>query len=124
MFGNGGDTAEVKGWVTRFAGAFGCEAHFMVSYEALLLTIVAGGQFRTKVGYRVPAMNVNMAAIADVSTLGGEVENGRRGMAEGRAELGDVERRPPLYGRGVLVVARGLTPPALGRFLGGGWATL
>jgi uncharacterized membrane protein YjjP (DUF1212 family) len=123
LFENGADTAEVQGSVTRFAAAFGCEAHLMVSYEALLLTIVAGGQFRTKVGYRVPAMNVNMAAIADVSTLVGEVENGRRGMAEVRAELEDVERRPPVYGRWVVVVALGLTAASLARLFGADWPT-
>ena len=123
LFENGADTAEVQGSVTRFAAAFGCEAHLMVSYEALLLTLVAGGQFRTKVGYRVPAMNVNMAAIAGVSSLVGEVENGRRGMAEVRAELEDVEGRPPVYGRWIVVVALGLTAASLARLFGGDWPT-
>jgi len=63
--------------MVRFAAAFGCEAHLMVSYEVLLLTLVAGEEFRTKVGSRVPAMSVNMAAIAEVSRLVDEVENGR-----------------------------------------------
>ena len=123
LFENGADTAEVQESVVRFAAAFGCEAHLMVSYEVLLLTLVAGGQFRTKVGYRVPAMNVNMAAIADVSSLVGEVENGRRGTAEVRAELEDVEGRPPVYGRWIVVVALGLTAASLARLFGGDWPT-
>ncbi|MFL5282433.1 MAG: threonine/serine exporter family protein, partial [Rhodopila sp.] len=44
---NGADTEQVQASVTRFAAAFGCEAHLMVSYEALLATIVAGDHFRT-----------------------------------------------------------------------------
>jgi uncharacterized membrane protein YjjP (DUF1212 family) len=123
LFENGADTAEVHESVVRFAAAFGYEAHLMVSYEVLLLTLVAGGQFRTKVGYRVPAMNVNMAAIAGVSSLVGEVENGRRGMAEVRAELEDVEGRPPVYGRWIVVVALGLTAASLARLFGGDWPT-
>jgi len=123
LFENGADTAEVHESVVRFAAAFGCEAHLMVSYEVLLLTLVAGGQFRTKVGYRVPAMNVNMAAIADVSSLVEEVANGRRGMAEVRAELEDVEGRPPVYGRWIVVVALGLTAASLARLFGGDWPT-
>ena len=123
LFENGADTAEVQESVVRFAAAFGCEAHLMVSYEVLLLTLVAGGQFRTKVGYRVPAMNVNMAAIADVSSLVGEVENGRRGTAEVRAELEDVEGRPPVYGRWIVVFALGLTAASLARLFGGDWPT-
>ena len=123
LFENGADTAEVHESVVRFAAGFGYEAHLMVSYEVLLLTLVAGGQFRTKVGYRVPAMNVNMAAIAGVSSLVGEVENGRRGMAEVRAELEDVEGRPPVYGRWIVVVALGLTAASLARLFGGDWPT-
>jgi uncharacterized membrane protein YjjP (DUF1212 family) len=123
LFENGADTAEVHESVVRFAAAFGYEAHLMVSYEVLLLTLVAGGQFRTKVGYRVPAMNVNMAAIAGVSSLVGEVENGRREMAEVRAELEDVEGRPPVYGRWIVVVALGLTAASLARLFGGDWPT-
>jgi uncharacterized membrane protein YjjP (DUF1212 family) len=123
LFENGADTAEVHESVVRFAAAFGYEAHLMVSYEVLLLTLVAGGQFRTKVGYRVPAMNVNMAAIAGVSSLVGEVENGRRGMAEVRAALEDVEGRPPVYGRWIVVVALGLTAASLARLFGGDWPT-
>ena len=123
LFENGADTAEVQASVVRFAAAFGGEAHLMVSYEVLLLTLVAGGHFRTKVGYRVPAMNVNMAAIADVSRLVGEVENGRRGLAEVRAELEEIEIRPPVYGRWVVVVALGLTAASLARLFGGDWPT-
>ena len=39
---NGADTETVETAVARFATAFGCDAHLMVTYEALLLTIVAG----------------------------------------------------------------------------------
>jgi uncharacterized membrane protein YjjP (DUF1212 family) len=123
LFENGADTAEVQESVVRFAAGFGCEAHLMVSYEVLLITLVAGGQFRTKVGYRVPSMNVNMTAIADVSRLVGEVENGRRGMADVRAELQDIEHRPPVYGRWIVVVALGLTAASLARLFGGDWPT-
>ena len=66
----------------RFAAAFGCETHLVVTYEALLLTVVSGEQFRTKISHRVPAMNVNMAAVAAVSNLLGEVEAGRWRLSE------------------------------------------
>jgi uncharacterized membrane protein YjjP (DUF1212 family) len=123
LFKNGADTAEVEESVVRFAAAFECEAHLMVTYEVLLLTLVAGGQFRTKVGYRVPALNVNMAAITDLSLLLGEVEGGRRSAAEVRTELEDVENRSPLYGRWVVVIALGLTAASLARLFGGDWPT-
>ena len=123
LFENGADTAEVQASVVRFGAAFGCETHLMVSYEVLLVTLLAGGQFRTKLGYRVPAMSVNMAAIADLSSLVDEVENGRREIAEVRAKLEDIEHRPALYSRWLVVVALGLTAASLGRLFGGDWPT-
>src|SRR5271170_191733 len=105
---NGADTAQVEAAVARFAAAFGCEAHLMVSYEALLLTIVAGDHFRTKIGLRVPAMNVGMTAIEAINRLVEDAESGRCGLGEARAEMDAVEHRPPEYGRWLVVGALGL----------------
>jgi uncharacterized membrane protein YjjP (DUF1212 family) len=123
LFENGADTAEVLESVVRFAAAFGYEANLMVSYEVLLLTLVASGQFRTKVGHRVPAISVNMAAIADVSRLVGEVESGQKGMADAQAALEAVEHQPPAYRRWVVVFTLGLTAGSLARLFGGDWPT-
>jgi uncharacterized membrane protein YjjP (DUF1212 family) len=123
LFANGADTADVQESVARFAAAYGSEAHLIVTYEVLLLTLVASGQFRTKIGHRVPAIGVNMAAITDVDRLLGEVEFGRKGMPEVRAELEAIEHRPPLYERWAVVVALGLTAASLARLFGGDWPT-
>jgi uncharacterized membrane protein YjjP (DUF1212 family) len=123
LFGSGADTAEVQESMVRFATAFGFEAHPVVTYESLILTVVSGEQFRTKIGYRVPAMNVNMAAVAAVSHLLGEVEAGRWGLSEAQKELADVGDRSPVYGRWLIVVALGLTAASLARLFGGDWPT-
>jgi uncharacterized membrane protein YjjP (DUF1212 family) len=123
LLGSGADTAQVQESMVRFAAAFGCEAHPVVTYEALFLTVIAGEQFRTKVGYRVPALNVNMAAVAAVSQLVGEVEAGRRKLAEAREELENIEHRSPVYGRWLVVIALGLTSASLARLFGGDWPT-
>ena len=47
---SGADTTQVQTAVERFAAGLGCEAHLLVSYEALLLTVITGGEFRTKIG--------------------------------------------------------------------------
>jgi uncharacterized membrane protein YjjP (DUF1212 family) len=120
---NGADTEEVEAAVARFAAAFGCEAHLMVSYEALLLTIVAGDHFRTKISSRVPAMNVGLTAVVAVNRLVDDAEAGRRGLAEARAALDAVEHRPPEYARWLVMVALGLTAASLSRLFGGDWPT-
>jgi uncharacterized membrane protein YjjP (DUF1212 family) len=123
LLGSGADTAEVQESMVRFAAAFGCETHLVVTYEALLLTVVSGEQFRTKISYRVPAMNVNMAAVAAVSNVLGEVEAGHWRLSEAQKELGDVEDRSPVYGRWLIVIALGLTAASLARLFGGDWPT-
>ena len=120
---NGADTAQVETAVVRFAAAFGCEAHLMVSYEALLLTIVAGDHFRTKIGSRVPAMNVGMTVVVSINRLVDGVAGGRFGLQEARAALDAVEHRPPEYRQWLVVAALGLTAASLSRLFGGDWPT-
>jgi uncharacterized membrane protein YjjP (DUF1212 family) len=123
LLASGADTAQVQDSMTRFAGGFGFETHLVVGYEALLLTVVAGEQFRTKVGSRVPAMNVNMSAVAAVNQLVGEVEEGRWELADARKELEAIEHRSPAYGRWIVVIALGLTAASLARLFGSDWPT-
>src|ERR1700686_2081528 len=78
LFQNNADTAHVEDSVVRFAAIFGYEAHLVVTYESLLVSVVSGEQFRTKVGHRIPSMNVNMAAVSAVDRLIDEVE--KRGV--------------------------------------------
>jgi len=65
----------VQAAVTRFAAAFGTDVRLMVTYEALLLTAVADGQFRTKISLRVPSFNVNLAVVAAANSLVGPVRD-------------------------------------------------
>lgn len=123
LLANGADTTLVQISVARFAAALGCEAQLMVSYEALLLTIVAGDHFRTKIGHRVPAMNVALATVEAVSHLVAEVEGGRLGLTAATAALEAIEHRAPDYGRWLVVAMLGLTAGSLSRLFGGDWAT-
>ncbi len=120
---NGADTEHVEAAIVRFAAAFGCEAQLMVSYEAILLTIVGGGNFRTKIGHRVPAMNVGMSVIEAVNRLVDDAASGRPELARARVELDAIERRSPAYGRWLVVVMLGLTAASLSRLFGGDWPT-
>lgn len=120
---NGADTAQVQGLVTRTVSAFGAEAHLVVTYSALLLTVIVSGRSYTKVGNRIPAMNVNLATVTSVNRLVEEVEAGRRTVAEARRALEEYERRPLLYRRWRVAMAMGLTAASLARLLGGDWVT-
>jgi uncharacterized membrane protein YjjP (DUF1212 family) len=124
LLGSGADTAQVQISVEQFVTAFGQEAHVVVGYESILLTIIAGGQFRTKVGYRVPALNVNLAAVTAVNSLISDTESSRRDLAKIREELERIESSRPIYARWVVIIALGLTAGSLARLFVGDWASV
>jgi|GEM_PF-491502 len=123
LFQNNADTDAVTCAVQRIAKVFGCDAHLLVTYEALLLTMDRDGEFRTKTGKRIPSMNVNMAAVAAVETLLDEVEAGPMALTEIRARLEAVEKQRPIYPRWIVVAGLGLTAASLSRLFGGDWPT-
>lgn len=123
LFQNNADTEAVENSVQRFAGAYGCEAHLLVTYEALLLTVRMNGEFRTKTGNRVPTMNVNMAAVAAVETLLDGMERAPMKIGDVRGKIEEIERQPPIYARWVVVAGLSLTAASLSRLFGGDWPT-
>lgn len=120
---NGAETEQVEAEVARFASSYGCQAQLMVSYEALLLTVVRDDVFRTKIGRRVPAMNVSLTAVGAVKRLVDEVVGRGLDLAQAQARLDAIEHQPPQYSRWLVVVALGLTAASLSRLFGGDWPT-
>lgn len=123
LLANGDDTADVQAAVVRFAESFGGEASVVVDYEALVVTLALDGGLRTKVGHRVPAMNVGLGAVAAVNRVLAAVAGGKRDLAWVRAELDAVEHAPPFYSRCIVVAAMGLTAASLARLFGADWST-
>jgi len=124
LFQNNADTEEVSDAVLRFARAFDCEAHLLITYEVLLLTMASGAQFRTKVGSRVPGMNVNLAAVAAVKTLVDAIEAGEtKDLADIRREIERIEHERPIYNRWIVIAGLSLTAASLSRLFGGDWPT-
>jgi uncharacterized membrane protein YjjP (DUF1212 family) len=119
---NGGDTGQVQLAIRRLAAACGFEAHLVVTYEALLLTLVSPTSFRTKVGSRIPAMNVGMTALVAAYRILHRIESGAMGLTEAQAALDALEHQPPAYARWLVAVAIGLTAASLSRLFGGDWA--
>ena len=124
LLGSGADTAQVQISIEQFVARFGQEAHVVVGYESILLTIIAGGQFRTKIGYRIPALNVNLGAVTAVNSLISDTESSRRDLAKIRAELERIESSRPIYARWVVIIALGLTAGSLARLFVGDWASV
>jgi uncharacterized membrane protein YjjP (DUF1212 family) len=121
---NGADTEQAMNAVVRFAAAFACEAHLAVTYEALILTVVAGDNFRTKIGHRLPGMNVGMRAVEAVDRVIEAAAQGRLSLREARAALDAIEHAPPVYPRWAVMAALGITAASLSRLFGGDWGSV
>jgi len=124
LLANGADTEQAMNAVVSFAAAFGCEAHLAVSYEALILTVVAGDNFRTKIGHRLPGMNVGMTVIEAVDGVIEAAACGRLSLPEARAALDAIEHAPPVYPRWAVMAALGVTAASLSRLFGGDWGSV
>jgi uncharacterized membrane protein YjjP (DUF1212 family) len=118
---DGADTAQVQDAVARFASGLGYEARLIITYRALLLTIIIHGDFRTKVGRHIPAMNVNLASVEALNRIVDETAAGRLDMAAARGRLDALERPPVSYPRWLGAVSIGLTAACLSRLFGGDW---
>jgi len=118
---NGSDSEQVHLQVHRFAEAFGAEAHLLVTYEAVLVTLTAGSDIRTKIGSRVPGMGVGMSAIAAINRLVEDASSGRIRLDEAQAAIDKIEHQTPAYPRWLVAAALGVTAACLGRLFGGDW---
>jgi uncharacterized membrane protein YjjB (DUF3815 family) len=116
---NGAETAQVQTAVETFAAGMGCEAHLLVSFEALLLTVISGGDFRTKVGLHVVGMTVDMTAVQALNQIAADTACGRVDVAEARARLAAVESGRPLHSHWLVACALGLTAASLSWLFGG-----
>jgi uncharacterized membrane protein YjjP (DUF1212 family) len=122
LLASGADTGQVQEAVVRFAAALGCEARLLVTYEALLLTLVAPAGFRTKIGHHVPAMNVDMSAVGTLNRIVSDVADGTAEIATAANQLTAAEHPKPVYPRWLTAIALGLTAASLAKLFGGGWS--
>ena len=117
---NGSDTDNVGADIRRLVAAFGCEANLLVTYEALIVTIDSHGVFRTKIGHRVPGMNVGMGMLHALDRLLTRAESGLS-LDQIQAELDRIEHAPPAYPHWLVIAGMALTAASLSRLFVGDW---
>jgi uncharacterized membrane protein YjjP (DUF1212 family) len=116
---NGTDTEQVQLSLSRFAAAFGADESLLTTYEAVLVSVAADGEIRTKISCRVPGMGVGMTAIEAPNRLVDDVCAGRLRLEEVQAELDAIEHRSSAHAEWFVAAALGMTAASLSRLFGG-----
>jgi uncharacterized membrane protein YjjP (DUF1212 family) len=118
---SGAESQQVEETVHRLGTGLGCDwMDIFVSPNALVITAISDGEFRTKVR-RVVNIGVNLQVLVEVSALVSEVVNGRLDRHQLRTELTRVSRMQPGYSRATVIVMSGIACAAFSRLFGGDW---
>lgn len=121
LLGDGAETEQVATTIDRVARSLGYEAHLLVTYEALLLTLMSGAvsdeRFRTKAGRHLPGFGVNMRAVEAIDRVVADLVASRIGVEEATRQLDAAEPAP--YPRLLIALAMGVTAACLARLFGG-----
>ncbi len=116
---NGAESQQVEETVHRLGTGLGCDwLDIFVSPNALVITAISDGQFRTKVR-RVISIGVNLQVIVEVSTLVQRVLTGEIDRTELRAELVRVSHLQPAYSRWTVALMVGAACAAFSFLFGG-----
>jgi uncharacterized membrane protein YjjP (DUF1212 family) len=94
----------------------------MITYEALLLTLILDGRFRTKTGDHLPGMAVNLGMIHALNRIVDQALEGRLTPAAMTERLAKINQEVPAYPRALVAIGLGLTAACLAKLFGGDWA--
>ena len=122
LLANGADTAEVHTAVAHVASGLGFQAHVLLTYEAMLVTVDTGNSSQTRVGRHLPPSIVNMTAIEALNRIAAEVAGKSLDLKSAVERLSAVEQNAPLYPGWLVALMVGLSAASLSRLLGGSWS--
>ena len=119
---NGAESQQVEETVHRLGTGLGCDwLDIFVSPNALVITAISNGEFRTKVR-RVVNIGVNLLVLVEVSALVSRVLAGDLNRHVLRSELERVSKMQPCYNRWTVALMVGAACAAFSRLFGGDWA--
>lgn len=118
---SGAESQQVEETVHRLGTGLGCDwLDILVSPNALVITAISDGEFRTKVR-RVVNISVNLQVVVEVSALVQRVLAGELDRHELRTELQRISGFQPGYSRWTVALMVGLACAAFSSLFGGDW---
>lgn len=119
---HGAESQRVEETVHRLGTGMGCDwMDVLVSTNAIVVTAISAGEFRTKLR-RIPTIGVNMTVVDAITALRRRVDAGACDRTQVRAELQRISTLPPQYNRWLVAGMVGLACAAFSRLFGGDWS--
>ena len=97
---SGAETARVQTAVERFSAGLGRGVRLQVGHETLIVTVISGDDFRTKMGLHVAGTTVDMTAAAALIQIADNAAQGRMSVEQARKGLVALENARHRYHAG------------------------
>jgi len=118
---NGADTGHTLRRVVMVADDLGCDAHVLVTAEAILVTVGSGAQFRTKVGHSIAAMTVDMGKLVAIERVVADIASGALAPDDVDARLDAIEGGDSGHSAALVMIGVAVTAASLARLFGADW---
>lgn len=123
MLQYGAETERVEISVFRLGVGLGVDVqNILVSHNAIMITIISGGEFRTKIR-RVVRQGVNFDILADVNRIAYEAYKHKLGRKEVRKQLYTASTKKHQYSRWQVIAMVGAACGAFSQLFGGSLIT-
>lgn len=118
---NGASSHRVEETVHQIGTGLGCDwMDVLVSHNAIVVTTISAGDFRTKIR-RVPKHGVDLTVVSAVNRLRYRISDGTLDAAVLRKELQRISDRKPMYPFWLTALVVGLACGAFCRLFGGNY---
>ena len=109
-FGYGMSSIRLEAYLSQVAEALSVNGAFIVTPDFMNIILWTDDDpTQHSRAMKMPPANYDMSKLAAVGNLVHDIEASKRGLQEGSARLGDIERQPPLYGVGPIGLGYALT---------------
>lgn len=117
----GSETEKIEDAVFRLCTSLGCDiSNLLVSHNAIMITVISGGKFRTKI-QRVVRQTPNFDIVTEVTKLARQVEKNPIDRHAIREKLDAFESKKIDYARWQIIAMTALGCAAISRLFGGDW---
>jgi len=118
---NGASSHRVEETVHQIGTGLGCDwMDVLVSHNAIVVTTISAGDFRTKIR-RIPKHGVDLTVVTAINRLRYRISDGTIDAGKLRDELQRISTRKPMYPFWLTALMVGLACGAFCRLFGGGY---